>query len=96
MATATEQSPQIFRQIDQLRAVLDGQILVSQNRWVDHCLDLYNQLDQLSLRQVVKRILAEICHLCSVDARWLSAQLALLATAVEIESAFDQLAIPTH
>lgn len=96
MATATEQAPALFSQIDQLRSALEGQILVSQNRWVDHCLDLFNQLDQHPLRQILKRVLAEISHLSSIDARWLSEQLRLLETAVEIESAFDQLAIPVR
>ena len=96
MATATEQSPSLFCQIDQLRSALEGQILVSQNRWVDHCLDLFNQLDQHPLRQIVQQVLAEICHLSSIDARWLSDRLRLLETAIEIESAFDQLAIPAR
>ena len=85
MATATEQAPELFCQIDQLRSALEGQIVVSQNRWVDHCLDLLNRLDQLPLRQIVKRVLAEISHLSSVDARWLSEQLRLLETAADAD-----------
>lgn len=96
MTTATGQAAEILCRIDHLRDLLQGQVLVSQNRWVDHCLDLFNLVEQPPLRRVVKTILSDVRNLCSVEARWLSDQLEMLAAAVEIESAFDGVASPAR
>ncbi len=85
---------EIFAQIDELHQVLDGQVVVSQSRWVDHLLDLLNLVELPSLRRVVEGSLSSIRNLGSVESRWMSNELKMLASAIEIEAAFDAVAAP--
>lgn len=92
-ATATELAETTLSEIDRLLAALDGQVLVSQNRWVDHLLDLYNLTPNEDLRREIAQTLDEIRNLSSVKASALRGELLLLAGAVAVESAFDALFI---
>jgi hypothetical protein len=89
--TATELAETILSEVDRLLNVLDGQLLVSQNRWVDHLLDLYNMAPNEDLRREITRSLNEIRNACSVKASDLRDELLVLAGAVAVESAFDDL-----
>lgn len=80
---------EIFPHVDVLLERVDGQELVSQNRWVDNLLDLYNLVDSAPLQRAIEATLSDIRHLGSVEGRWLREQLLTIAAAVEIESAFD-------
>ncbi len=88
-ATATELAEDRFAQLDPLFDKLDGQVLVSTNRWVDNLLDLYNLVEPPALRRVIEGTLSELRYLGSVEASWVRDQLLTLAAAVEVESAFD-------
>jgi hypothetical protein len=90
--TATELAGEIFAQLDPLFEKLDGQILVSTNRWVDHLLDLYNCVELPAIRRVIEESLSDIRYLGSVEASWVREQLLTVAAAVEVESAFDRTA----
>jgi hypothetical protein len=94
--TASKMAEGIFAQTDVLLAKLDGQVLVSQNRWVDHLLDLYNLVDSRPLQRAIEETLSAIRHLGSVDSSWLREQLLAITAALEVESAFDPSALPTH
>jgi hypothetical protein len=91
--TATELAGTILSEVDRLLAVLDGEVLVSQNRWVDHLLDLYNMAPNGDLRREITRTLNEIRNVCSVRASQMRDELLTLAGAVAVESAFDDLLI---
>ena len=95
-ANATELAGEIFAELDPLFAKLDGQVLVSTNRWIDHLLDLYNFVELAALRRVIGETLSELRYLGSVEAAWVADQLRLLAAAVEVESAFDPTAALIH
>ena len=71
--TASEMAEVIFAEADVLLAKLDGQVLVSQSRWVDNLLDLYNLVDTSPLKDVIARTLSDIRHLGSVEGSWLRA-----------------------
>ena len=92
--TASEMAEVIFAEADVLLAKLDGQVLVSQSRWVDNLLDLYNLVDTSPLKDVIARTLSDIRHLGSVEGSWLREQLLTIAAAVEVETAFDAAALP--
>jgi hypothetical protein len=94
--TATELAHDVFARLDSLYTDLDEQVLVSQNRWVDHLLDLYNLLELPSLRRVVEDTLSDLRFRGSVEAFWMMGQLETLAAAVEIEAAFDSTAALPH
>ena len=94
--TATEMADEVFAQLDRLFAKLEGQVLVSTNRWVDNLLDLYNVVDIPALRQVIGRSLSELRYVGSVEAEWVREELMTLAAAVEVESAFDATAALVH
>lgn len=87
--TATELAEEIFAELDPLFEKLEGQVLVSTNRWVDHLLDLYTVIELKPLRGVIESALTELRFLGSVEASWVREQLMMLAAAVEVESAFD-------
>ena len=87
--TATELTDEIFAQLDELFEKLDGQVLVSQSRWVDNLLDLYNIVELAPLQHVIEETLSEMRHLRSVKSSWLRHRLLMLAGAVEVEAAFD-------
>jgi hypothetical protein len=95
-ATATELAEEVFAQLDPMFENLEGQVLVSQNRWVDHLLDLYNFVELPAVRRVIESTISEIRYQGSVEAGWVREQLVLLATAVEVESAFDNTAALIH
>lgn len=90
--TATELAGEFFAQLDPLFERLDGQILVSTNRWIDHLLDLYNFVQLPAIRRVIEETLSEIRYLGSVEASWVRGQLLTVAAAVDVESAFDRTA----
>lgn len=94
--TATELAGEFFAELDPLFDKLEGQILVSTNRWVDHLLDLYNSVELPAIRKVIEDALSEIRYLGSVEASWVRDQLRLVAAAVEVESAFDRTAALLH
>lgn len=89
--TATELAETILSEVDRLLSMLDGQVLVSQNRWVDHLLDLYNLAPNGDLRREITRTLKEIGNASSVRASQLRDELLVLTGAVAVESAFDDL-----
>ena len=89
--TATELAGAIQAEIDRLLVELDDQVVVSQNRWVDHLLDLYNLVGTDDLRREVARTLAEIRTVRSVEACFLYERLLALVAAVAVESALDDL-----
>ena len=89
--TASDLAEDVLPAIDELLILLDGQVLVSQNRWVDHLLDLYNLAPNPDLRRELSHVLDEIRHANSVRAAALREALLLLAGAVAVESAFDGL-----
>ena len=91
--TASEMAEVIFAEADVLLDELDGEVLVSQNRWVDNLLDLYNLVDVSPLQHVIAETLSDIRHLGSVEGPWLREQLLTIAAAVEVESAFDATAL---
>lgn len=93
--TASEMAEVIFAEADVLLAKLDGQLVVSQNRWVDNLLDLYNLVDSSPLQHVIGETLSDIRHLGSVEGQWLREQLLTIAAAVEVETAFDAAALPS-
>lgn len=95
-ATATELADEVFARLDPLFEKLDGQVLVSQNRWVDHLLDLYNFVKPPALRRVIEATLSELRYRGSIEARWVGDQLRTFAAAVEVESAFDSTAALIH
>jgi hypothetical protein len=95
-ATATEQASVILERVDRLRGLLDGQVLVSQSRWVDHLLDLFNLVEPSSLRQVVGETLSAISNLRAIEVPWMVGQFETLASAIEIESIFDALVLPSR
>ncbi len=66
----------------------EGQVLVSQNRWVDHLLDLYNAADSWSLHQLIEETLSDIRHVRSIEGSWIRDRLATMAAAIEVELAF--------
>ena len=95
-ATATELAEEVFAQLDPMFEKLEGQVLVSQNRWVDHLLDLYNFVQLPAVRRVIEGTISEMRYQGSVEAGWVREQLVMLATAVEVESAFDNTAALIH
>lgn len=95
--TATsEMTNEIFAQLDDLREKLEGQVLVSQNRWVDHLLDLHNLVESSPLQRLIEETLSDIRYLGSVEGGWLCERLVAIASAVEVESAFDATAALIH
>ncbi len=94
--TATELAGGIFAQLDELLEKIDGQVLVSQNRWVDNLLDIYNLVELRPVQHVIEETLSEMRHQGSVKSSWLRDQLLTMAAAVEIESAFDATAALMH
>ena len=95
-ATATELAEEVFARLDPMFEKLEDQVLVSQNRWVDHLLDLYNLVELPPVRQVIEGTISEMRYQGSVEARWMREQLVLVAAAVEVESAFDSTAALIH
>jgi hypothetical protein len=92
--TATELAETVLTEVDRLFRLLEGQVLVSQNRWVDHLLDLYNIACNVDLRREITESLNEIRNASSVRASQLRDELLRLAGAVAVESAFDDLLLP--
>lgn len=94
--STSEMTNQIFAQVDDLREKLEGQVLVSQNRWVDHLLDLHKLVESSPLQGLIEETLSAIRYLGSVEGEWLSERLVAIASAVEVESAFDATAALIH
>lgn len=92
--SASAAADEIFPYVDALVEMVEGQELVSQNRWVDNLLDLYNLVDSAPMRRAVEATLSDIRHLGSVEAWWLRDQLLTIAAAIEVEAAFDTTAAP--
>lgn len=95
-ATATELAEEVFAQLDPMLENLDGQMLVSQNRWVDHLLDLHNLVELPALRRIIEGTISDVRFQSSVEAGWMREQLVLLATAIDVDSAFDSTAALVH
>lgn len=79
----------MFAQIDPFCSELDDQALVSQERCVDHLLDLFNSTENTVVRAVIADALDEIRHLSAVAADEMQLQVQLLGAAVAVEAAFD-------
>lgn len=89
MATinASETSVDLSGEVARLRDEVHGQIVVSQNRCVDHLLDLSIAADSWALRQLIET-LTDIGHVRSVDGCWLHDRFSTMAAALEVELAF--------
>ena len=87
----------VFGQLDEMMADVEDQVLVSQDRCVDHLLDLMNLTTNTAIRQVITEVLNDIRRLSCVRADELTAQYTLLAAVATVESAFDtyDITLPT-
>lgn len=87
--SAFQSADEVLPQVDILLEKVDGQVLVSQNRWVDNLLDLYNLTDFWPLRRVIEETLADMRHLRSIEGSWIRDRLLTMAAAVEVELSVD-------
>jgi hypothetical protein len=87
-ATAAHLADAFFAGLDPYLADSEGPALLSQQRCVDHLLDLYNTTDNTTVRQVIGEVLADIRHLSSVRADEMRSNAVLLAAAAAVEAAF--------
>ncbi len=67
---------------------VDGAVLVSQDRCVDHLLDLYNAAPGDVVRLVVSEIIDDMRHLSAIRAVELHDRLDEVMAAVAVEAAF--------
>jgi hypothetical protein len=79
----------VFGQLDEMVDDLDGQVLVSQSRCVDHLLDLMNLTTNEAIRTVITEVLDDIRHLSVVRADEMESCYALLGAVAAVEAAFE-------
>lgn len=78
----------VFGQLDEMMCELEDRVLVSQDRCVDHLLDLMNLTTNEAVRQVIIEALDDIRRLSCVRSDEMMAHGALLAAVVAVEAAF--------
>lgn len=71
-----------------LGSALEGQLLISQDRCVDHLLDLFNSAPTDVVRRLVVDVMDSIRHLSAVRTDEIRAELDQLAAAAAVETAF--------
>lgn len=86
--SASDTAFDVSLEVSRLVEEAEGQVLVSQNRWVDHLLDLYNAAESWSLHQLIEETLTDIRHVRSIEGSWIRDRLATMAAAIEVELAF--------
>jgi hypothetical protein len=86
--TTTNPTPTIDQALAELATVLDGTVLVSQERCVDALLDLYNAAPNNLVRGLVTDMIDPIRHLSAVRADAILAQLNEVTAALAVELAF--------
>lgn len=71
-------APRFRRELERVQTILDGQVLVSQDRCVDALLDLYNVAPSALVRALIGNLLSDMRFVSAVRARYLAEDLSAL------------------